>query len=367
MSEVDKSNNVVQLTDADSIYSEASEWLVLMEDGELSKECKTEFEAWISKSKKHRDAFSQRSALWHELDQVAVLNDIGVSDDVVNLLKEDSRPLLGRFANAYSYVAALAAVIVISVGLSFFQLQDSGISNRDLTLQTKVGEQIRFELPDRSVVNLNTDSELRTEFTEDKRVVYLLRGEAHFDVEPDKSRPFSVVAGEHTVTAVGTAFTVYRKGLATDVIVTHGKVALYSKQSVVEQDPAIKTEASKIDSDSNNRLLAELIAGQSAEIEDDEPVQIKKIEAQTMVQQLSWRDGLLSFSGEPLLDIIEDISRYTAIDIEIDDKESASMPISGYIKIGQHEEMFEALEIMAGLETIKVSPTRIRLVKAYAY
>lgn len=359
---MDKPNNIVQIPDAHSIYAEASEWLVLIEDGELSPDDKAEFEAWISKSEKHREAFSQRADLWQQFDQISVLNDLGVSDEVVNLLKKDSKPILGRFGNAYSYAAGLAAMIAIFVGLWLFQVQGD-TPKQSLALQTAIGEQITFELPDKTVVNLNTDSELRTEFTEQNRIVHLIRGEAYFDVEPDKTRPFSVVAGAHTVTAVGTAFTVHRKHSATDVIVTHGKVALYSKQNALESDPEPKNSASTIDKPSKSKLLAELSAGQSAALEADEPVQIKAVEAQTMLQQLSWRDGLLSFSGEPLLDVINDISRYTAISIEIDDKESANLPVSGYIKIGQYEEMFEALEIMAGLETVRVSPTRIRLVK----
>ena len=58
---------------------------------------------------------------------------------------------------------------------------------------TATGSVIRYELPDHSVVWLNAGSTLRypTTFKKDNRLVEL-KGEAYFEVQADKDRPFYV-------------------------------------------------------------------------------------------------------------------------------------------------------------------------------
>jgi transmembrane sensor len=63
-------------------------------------------------------------------------------------------------------------------------------------------------LEDGSLVSLGARSKLRTEFTEERRVVHLLEGEAMFHVEEDKERPFVVSTFLIDATAVSTKFSV---------------------------------------------------------------------------------------------------------------------------------------------------------------
>ena len=84
----------------------------------------------------------------------------------------------------------------------------------------RVGEQKNITLADGSKLHLNTDSIVTVDFTENARNIVLLRGEAHFDVAHDTSRPFTVTAGNNTVTAVGTAFNMqYVDDQAFDLVV----------------------------------------------------------------------------------------------------------------------------------------------------
>jgi transmembrane sensor len=64
-------------------------------------------------------------------------------------------------------------------------------------------------MQDGSKVLLNSGSSVRfiKNFEEDKRVIYLM-GEAYFEVSKDTLRPFSVITGDVTTTALGTSFNI---------------------------------------------------------------------------------------------------------------------------------------------------------------
>src|SRR4029453_5706266 len=61
-------------------------------------------------------------------------------------------------------------------------------------------------------------------FTLGDRSVRLLKGEAYFSVSPDPRHPFRVIAGDTTITVLGTAFDVRLDAQGTTVAVEHGKV-----------------------------------------------------------------------------------------------------------------------------------------------
>ncbi|NWO96327.1 FecR domain-containing protein, partial [Escherichia coli] len=72
---------------------------------------------------------------------------------------------------------------------------------------------------------LNTATQVELDFDREARRVALLNGEAQFDVVKDPARPFIVTAGDVTVRAVGTRFSVWRLGEdRTRVVVAEGIV-----------------------------------------------------------------------------------------------------------------------------------------------
>jgi transmembrane sensor len=90
--------------------------------------------------------------------------------------------------------------------------------------ETATGEQRTFELPDGSVVYLNTHSHVAIRFAAHTREVHLLNGEALFRVHHDTSRPFRVSTDDAVVQAVGTQFDVYRREDGTVISVIEGRV-----------------------------------------------------------------------------------------------------------------------------------------------
>lgn len=73
---------------------------------------------------------------------------------------------------------------------------------------SRSGERRQIELPDGSVMTLNTDSAVRLSWGTGERRIDLLRGEAFFKVAVDAARPFVVVSRHGSAEALGTAFAV---------------------------------------------------------------------------------------------------------------------------------------------------------------
>lgn len=89
---------------------------------------------------------------------------------------------------------------------------------------TETAEIRRIDLPDGSVMTLGPDSAAATAFTDARRAVELLAGMAYFEVAGDPARPFSVLSGPVTATALGTAFDVSSDAGFISVSVEHGRV-----------------------------------------------------------------------------------------------------------------------------------------------
>src|SRR5690606_5608621 len=109
--------------------------------------------------------------------------------------------------------------------------QPTRVAQFDHTYRTAVGEQAREVLPDGSSVTLNTDTEVHVRYLAGERLVRMVRGEAHFTVAHDVSRPFGVRAGDHIVQAVGTAFNVRLQPRGeVEVMVTDGVVRILDEE-----------------------------------------------------------------------------------------------------------------------------------------
>jgi transmembrane sensor len=97
---------------------------------------------------------------------------------------------------------------------------------REPELAAEIPDPSTLILPDGSrVVSKEPASRLHRRIVSQNRVVLeLASGGAHFDVVPNPERRFEVEAGAVTVTVVGTAFEVHRTPGATQVSVERGKV-----------------------------------------------------------------------------------------------------------------------------------------------
>jgi len=339
-------DKIVSLPSLEAIEAEAAAWLTVFGRTHVSSEELAKFKSWIGQSDRHRKAFNTLSALWGDLENLKALQDLEVVADPESVQRE--------VITRRRLVAAAACVpVIVAGGMAAKFLRDKSL-NQKAEFATKIGEQKTVKLADDSVIQLNTNSMVRVDYTETARNIRLLRGEAYFDVAKNPHRPFSVFASDGVVRAVGTAFTVrLRSDESLEVTVEEGRVAL-SSPSDAEPNATPNVDASI------RTTTTELTASQSA-------VFTKRVEALSLIEQseldqkLAWRQGLLAYAGIPLSEVVADVSRYTDISIEITDPELRNKPIGGVFRVGKLDALFDALHITFGLTIDRVNPKLIRI------
>ena len=299
---------------SDSVADEAMRWAVGLEG--LSDNRREEFERWLAASDLHRAAFKKACRTWESLACLNQLqDDPAIRRELQAAMQRAKRRRLRRTA---TLMAASIAVFAIAVAVRWSLPQDYSVS-----YATAIGEQLTVGLPDDSIVLLNTDTSIAVHYTADGRAIRLERGEAHFEVAHDPSRPFDVMAGNGIVRAVGTAFNVqFVADEEVVVTVTDGVVDIL--QTPPEQDESA-TVANLLESDAPS--VQRLTEGYNAKITDTvETVSI--VDEQVLERKLAWQEGWLRFVNVPLGEVIAEADRYTVKTLVIADAALATHPVT---------------------------------------
>jgi transmembrane sensor len=368
------------------LEEEACQWIVKFEsDDEPSIQDIRAFNAWLCKSPVHRDTLLRLAKTWGDMDVMSgLMIPLGQSlkPKRSKLKTFTLTPFLfvkETFCALASWVQKLSRplfalpvlTLIIMLSLSFFE---TGLPPEvpNNTYVTSIGEHSKHTLEDGSILSLNSNSKVEVKYTLNKRVIYLFKGEAHFDVTTDPERPFEVYAGNRMVKAVGTAFSVYRLKDNIKVLVTEGKVDL----AIIESTLVVKPESSpRVRLALNKKLkenpiekkvtvIASLEAGQSISIpisSNSLNTPVVKYAQGDLVRKLSWLDGRLVFAGESLEEVVAEVSRHTSILIEVADPELRKLRIGGQFQAGETDALFDVLESGFGIKITRVNKGHVQL------
>lgn len=311
------------------IDEQASHWLAARDAGRLTASEEADFNRWIEEDIRHRVAFLRQEANWKRSDRLRELRP--APDQPVNaeLLRDQTPRRRWPIALAATFVPAmLAAYFLVSTRLAWEQHK------------TCVGGFSRLVLEDGSVINLNTNSEIRVRLTGNKREVRLLRGEGRFQVAHDEQRPFVVIAADAEVRAMGTAFSVrLRDAERVDVLVAEGTVAVESGDS---------------------QMPSPVKAGEAAVLHADR-VSVSRVEAQQLERRLAWTSGRLQFRGETLGEAVSEFNRYNNRQIKLADASLALLRVGGTFNATDPESFAAALTSAFRLQVDRPTPDTIIL------
>ena len=188
------------------------------------------------------------------------------------------------------------------------------LESKPAIYRTGIGQQKQLRLPDGSTVELNTQSAVQIRFSQAYRDVYLLGGEALFDVHHDARVPFRVHAGGTVIQDVGTQFNVRRAAGLTTVAVLEGSVQVSADRSAPDtpgsSEPQAPTPTVVVSSHDYQRLTpaTRLAAGEELHIVADGTLaQRQRID---IGQTTAWRQGRLVFSEATLEEVVSEFNRY---------------------------------------------------------
>jgi transmembrane sensor len=322
-------SEIVKLRTRTDIDEEAAAWIWRMDSAAVAASDRQAFEAWLRQDPRHRRAAAELSTVWGALDGLA---EAKRGEKIATFTNTAKPPLSGHPHRWWFAAAAMAAAVV---GGAIWLQQGSELQ----TVATAVGQQRNVTLSDGSIVTLNTNTIVETNLRRRTREIYLRKGEAHFQVAHDRSRPFLVHAGDAVVRAVGTAFEVHvLADQHVDVVVNEGRVEVQAAlPAPVSENPSAPVRPAAA------TTVRALIAGERLSTAGHEYV-VTPITARQLSSELAWREGAIIFDGEPLSEAIAEIERYTDARIIVSDPQIAAMRVGGRFRTGDVQEFFDALQ-----------------------
>lgn len=319
------------------IDEQALHWLMELDRGEMAESRKLELVSWTNLSDKHKQSFLAHAKLWDELDVLSELADI-IPYQAPNTAKNPKY---------YLYAASVVIVVLMAAFISYFSLiqqphmQPANQIAFKQSYQTEKGEIKKIKLPDGSQLTLNTDSQVTAQFDLNYRNIELEYGELHIKVAHNSEKPLNILVDDKMIQAVGTAFNVqYLDKDDIHLIVSEGKVMLAHNKLLDD-----KVNFSKLDKPLNQTLLVQ--AGQKLAIDDSHSINslsalVEDISANLDIN-LSWLSGSLTFSGEPMADVITQINRYLKHPIQLAD-EVKSIRVIGRFEQGKLDSFLNDLQ-----------------------
>lgn len=345
-------SNISQFHSKERIQEQACLWISRMDRG-LSLIEKQELTIWINQNKAHHKILLDMASYW---DDLSVLNELS---GLFPLEKNNQKP--NNKLYAFAIAASLAVFSFLGANLlqtnSFFPFNDQQHLVQTQTFKTKIGEQASFSMSDGSSIQLNTNSIVTVDFTPLHRQLTLVRGEARFDVAKDKTRPFTVTAGEQSFTALGTIFNVQKDNKqAMELVVTEGKVLITSAAESL--DNLNKAFKNPLDELLSGTLV---VSGEKSTITNSDSTLVTKISLDQVQRDLAWQQGILIFEGEPLEQVLNEVSRYTNMKFTISDADLSNLKVAGYFKAGDIDGLLASLNSNFNINYTRISNNTILL------
>lgn len=300
----------------------AAYWQVRHDRGPLTPGDRAAFARWLAASPGHARAWEQAGRLWNLFDEP---DDRHLRAMCSASLAKRPRRHLGAGAIGAG-LAACGALLFVVVSMpdrpgggsaangSAATSPVSVAAGRARRYQTARGEQLSVTLADESVLTLDTDTAVDVLFAGAARQVRLVRGQALFDVAKDASRPFTVVAGDRRITALGTKFDVSIDPASLEVVLVEGRVAVSHARPTPAAVAAVILRPGE-------KLTAQ--PGERGEVSPAD------VQAATM-----WRHGMVSLEDVTLAEAVAVLNRYSTRRITIADPDVAALRVSGVFRTG---------------------------------
>lgn len=245
-------------------------------------------EEWVMDSDQNRTCFLRRRAAAQVIDATITPENIDCEKALrrISSAHRHDAPLARRYritARILAVAASVLLILCVTLTLILFRSHPADMATDvpRIVMSAPFGSMVRTTLPDGSTVWLNANSSIKypAAFVDSLRDVSL-KGEAFFQVSADKSNPFVVNTPRTTIVATGTQFNVnaYREPAVTLV---EGNV-----------DVCIRASDKHINLTPGDHLA---IKGDDISLTHNSDVR----------KWCGWRDGMLVFDNDPLIEVFE--------------------------------------------------------------
>ena len=195
--------------DQDRLLDEAIDLLIRYQNGPENPVTNEMIRAWLARGAQHEQ-------VWARVSKVH-----GASG---RILTEERRRERRRSLGLTRRNLMIGGFTAVGAGLAAYAVGPQIVLQARADYRTAKGEKRSVALPDGSVAVLGPQSAIALDYRDDSRTIDLLAGMSFFEVASDASRPFTVLSGSLSATALGTAFDVSNDYGILTVSVDHGLV-----------------------------------------------------------------------------------------------------------------------------------------------
>lgn len=340
------------------IKQQAYEWHMLFEDDGVSEAQRRSFDAWLESDPRHRDAYDRAAVSW---DAFSTLKGQSLSTSDGRALSAHSG---NQRRNAWQSLqdwmprqrvlafgtTAIFAMAIIAVSL-IWNTQHSAdeatvVVSEPPEFRSGKGKIRSITLEDGSSVTLAPGSLLTAAYSIERREIVLSEGAAIFSVVGNPERPFSVLAGDVTATALGTIFEVRNNGGTTRVAVNEGQVS-FERPTRIGGRPTSIVKNDTLDAGEYGFLTPE-----------GDEARFGSLQANDFG---AWRDSRLNYQSALLAEIVADLNRYSGrpIVLEGDMTSVADLAMTGFYRSDNIDGLLTNLTDVFPVSVDWSSPDRI--------
>lgn len=289
-----------------AIVEQAIQWLVRLRFNQADEQTQRTFEHWLQQCPEHVLAWQRVETLGDEFAGVpARLARQTLDSTHHGMRRRESLKLLGLLATV-----STAAWL----GRDFTPVPAMLAQQRSST-----GEQRRFQLDDGSLIQLNSDSAVDSDFDAQRRLIILRRGEIIVNVGADqhspRARPLWVQSRDGIIRAQGSRFLARELDEGTLVAAQEGSVTVFPGSGQTPASRSVQAGGQLLFTSSGARMFRD-----------------------NGLDLWSWGDGVISARNMRLNDFIVELSRYRPGVLRCA-KEVADRRVSGTFQLADNDQV----------------------------
>ena len=327
----------------EQIREEAALWLSRVQLGTVDEEA---FARWRDEHPAHALEFARAFANWEALRDAVTVDDLRPSGQRGNPQRgrpsgqrgnpQRGRPPVSSFTRRHLLKIAGSGA-ALAIGGAFWVSQYRGWT----TIKTGIGQLRKISLPDTSLVELNTDTEVSWRFNQNRSVIKLVRGEIAVTLRPGVSALFlstnliaTLLAGKYDARCIS------------DLL----RLTVVQGTALIDSPGRASTAPGAVVS-----------AGQSVTATADRTVKIET--ENNMDGATAWQNGEIVFRDEPLVAAVAEFNRYLTKKIRILAPQAQFQRIGGRFKATNPQAFLRAVSIGLDLRTTETEENYLILPK----
>ena len=344
---------IIDDPDYEQLSRLAHQWRDRIQNDEVSDFERQAFQRWLAEDVRHEEAYDRALTFWSAYDHLSAADiDADLMPPSAASTERSaafqSTAIVGATPFRLAGVAAAVFAIALLVVVAWERPPAVEVSPSFARYGTGVAETRTLTLEDGSTATLGAMTAIETVMSPETRVIRMNGGAAFFEVEPDPTRPFSVVSDEMTATALGTRFDVRHNGGVTRISVAEGTVEVAYPFIIGKHPTKVKTRR-------------KLTAGQAVSATGD--LGLGDLRSIPLEQVGAWRNHKLIYDGGTLGELVADANRYFPGTIVLaDDAQSlADRTITGSFDADDTDRILRMLTLSFPVDIDRSDPLVLRI------